>query len=1002
MNITIGTSLGRYEIRSKIGQGGMGEVYLAQDTQLDRKVALKVLPPELASHRDRMDRFIREAKSAAALNHPNIAHVYEIGQSDDVNFIAMEYVDGQTLKQAIRSRTDLRKLLRYLHHTAEGLAKAHAAGIVHRDLKPENIMITHDGHVKILDFGLAKLIEAQEQTDVRGEVNTEIDTALHSMPGVIRGSVGYMSPEQARGDVKAIDDRSDIFSFGCLLYEVVTGQKPFAGKDLIDSLHKIVHGPTPQINADVPVELQRIVRRCLAKRPDERYPSIKEVSIELKRLRRKWDGIASDVSTPAFIDRDTKAISVTSATSFRTFPSVTGEHWELSIGSLSADDINSEIRRRRKVAVQIALGVVIFASVIFVAFTRTIVGVIVGLFVILTVSVAYFIALRKSKLLTNKDTILICDFMNSTGDVVFDGTLKQGLAVQLGQSPFINIFGEERVREALRFMNRSPDEAVMRDTGREICLRQGLKALLSGAISNLGSHYVITLEAIDAKTGDAIAREQSEAGSKEQVLNKLGEAASGLRKKLGESLASIQKFDAPIEQATTPSLEALKAYSLGRELSIKGQDCEAIPLFKRAIELDPNFTKAYNGLAGSYSNTAQQELATENFRKAFDLGDRASEFENLKIAADYYAFATFEIEKAIELYELLTRTYPRDPFAWNNLCNRYNSVGEFAKAAEACRESIRLNPNWVTARSNLALALMSLNRFDEAKRVIQESLAKKLESTSMHSHLYSIAFVKNDVNLMKQQVDWALDRPDGYLAQIWQAEVAVFRGQLRQAREFNRRAVELALQHERKEAASQVWAGQAVIEGLFGQHEHIGDLVAKAFEGCRSRAAIAIAANAFSICGDFARAQPLMDEYSKLFPKNTFWNAVSLPLCRAQIALRKGDHAQAIDLLEPAHRFESYGNFGSQYVRGQAYLELNNGAQAAAEFQKILDHRGWSVRGSLYPLAYIGLARAAVLQGDIANARKAYQDFLVLWKDADPDIPILIQARKEHETLKVN
>jgi eukaryotic-like serine/threonine-protein kinase len=994
------TSISHYRIVSKIGAGGMGEVYLAQDTKLDRKVALKVLPPELASHRDRMDRFVREAKSAAALSHPNIAHVYEIGYSDGVNFIAMEYVDGQTLKQAIRSGTDLRKLLRYLHHTAEGLAKAHKAGIVHRDLKPDNIMITADGHAKILDFGLAKLIEPTEQTASTGEANPEVDTALHSMPGVIRGTVGYMSPEQVRGDVKVIDDRSDIFSFGCLLYEAVTGQRAFAGKDQIDSLHKIVHGSTPQLKADVPVELQRIVQRCLAKRPDERYHSIKEVAIELKELRRKWEGIASEVSAPGDIDLENKAISGASATSYRTFPSVTGEQWEFSTGASSAEYLTNEIKRRRKLAVQIALGTVILASVIFVAFAHTMVGVIVGLFVILTVSAAYFTVLRKSKSLTNKDTILICDFMNSTGDAVFDGTLKHGLAVQLGQSPFINIFGDERVREALRFMNLSPDERVTRDVGREVCLRQGLKALLSGAISSLGSHYVITLEALNAKTGDAIAREQAEAESKEQVLKKLGEAATSLREKLGESLGSMQKFDAPIEQATTPSLEALKAYSLGRELSIKSQDREAIPFFKRAIELDPNFTKACNGLAGSYSNTGQHELAIEHFRKAFDLRDRASEFENLKIAADYYAFATFEIERAIELYELLTRTYPREPFAWNNLCNRYNSVGEFEKAAAACRESIRLNPNWVTARSNLALALMSLNRFEEAKRVIQEALARKLESTPMHSHLYSLAFAKNDANLMKQQVDWALGRPDGYLAQLWQAEVAVFCGQLRKAGEFNRRAVELALHHGRKEAASQVWAGQAVIEGWFGQCEHTGDLVAKAFTGCRSRAAVAIAANAFSICGDSARAQPLIDEYSTLFPKNTFWNGVSLPLCRAQIALHMGDHARAIDLLGSAQRFESYGNFAPQYVRGQAYLRLNKCAQAAAEFQKIIDHRGWSVRGSLYPLAYIGLARAQVMQGDIAKARRAYADFFALWKDADPDVSVLIEAKKEYEELK--
>jgi tetratricopeptide (TPR) repeat protein len=424
-----------------------------------------------------------------------------------------------------------------------------------------------------------------------------------------------------------------------------------------------------------------------------------------------------------------------------------------------------------------------------------------------------------------------------------------------------------------------------------------------------------------------------------------------------------------------------------------------MPFLRRAVELEPNFAQAYDRLGGSYSNTGQQELAIEAFQKAFDLRERASEYEKLKIAADYYAFATFETDKSLEAYELVVRTYPRDFTAWNNLGNRYNSVGQFEKAAEACRESIRLNPNWVIPRSNLALAFIFLNRFDEAEQVIQEALAQKLESTPMHSHRYSIAFVQGDAAAMEQQIDWARGRPDEYLAQAWQAEVAAFCGQLRKGREYSQRIVELALQHERKEAAAQFLAGQAVMEAIFGHCDHASSLVAKAFDIWRSRSTVAIAANALSICGDSGQAQPLIDEYSRLFPKNTLWNAVSVRLCQAQIALHRGSRAQAIELLESAHRFESSGNFGPQYVRGQAYLKLNKGAEAAAEFQKILSHRGWSVRGVLYPLAYVGFARGAVLQGDTAKARKAYQNFFALWKDADPDNPILIEAKKEYEKL---
>lgn len=995
-----GASLSHYRIVSKLGAGGMGEVYLAQDTKLDRKVALKILPAELAANRDRMQRFVREAKSAAALNHPNIAHIYEIGESNGVNFIAMEFIDGYTFRDVILIVTDLRKLLRYLQHVAEGLSKAHAAGIVHRDLKPDNIMVTRDGHAKILDFGLAKLVEVQKLSSTSSEIDTAI-IPQHSQPGTVLGTIGYMSPEQARGRTNDIDRRSDIFSFGCILFEAVTGHKAFAGEDAIDTLNKIIRGSPPPITdlrPDAPIHLQRIVRRCLAKDPEDRYQTAKDLAIELRELRRELANHAGiDITgAPASIEAAT-GVHLTSLSPESAGPSSPPAR------ASSAEYLISQFKLPKRGAI-LTMGLLSLttALILFWYFRHSRAAVLTTGLLTLALSLMLFWYFRHTRAvpLTDKDTIVLADFLNTTGDAVFDGTLKLALAVQLGQSPFLNIFGDDRLREALRFMDRSPDEPVTRDVGREICLRQGLKALLAGSIAALGSHYVITLEAINALTGDAIAREQTEAESKEQVLKKLGKAATRLRERMGESLASIQKFDAPIEQATTSSLDALKAYSMGRELTLGNKDREAMPFLKRAVELDPNFAQAYDRLGGSYSNTGQHELAIEAFQKAFDLRERASEYEKLKIVADYYAFATFETDKSLEAYELVVRTYPRDFTAWNNLGNRYNSVGQFEKAAEACRESIRLNPNWVIPRSNLALAFIFLNRFDEAKQVIQEALAQKLESTPMHSHRYSIAFVQGDAAAMKQQIDWASGRPDEYLAQAWQAEVAAFCGQLRKEREYSQRIVELALQHERKEAAAQFLAGQAVMEAIFGHCDHASSLVGKAFDIWRSRSTVAIAANALSICGDSGQAQPLIDEYSRLFPKNTFWNAVSAPLCQAQIALHRGSPAQAIELLESAHRFESSGNFGPQYVRGQAYLRLNKGAEAAAEFQKILSHRGWSVRGVLYPLAYVGLARGAVLQGDSAKARKAYHDFFALWKGADPDNPILIEAKKEYEKLK--
>src|SRR5712691_8369958 len=736
MDLSPGTYLGHYEIRAKLGAGGMGEVYLAQDTGLDRKVALKVLPADLAANQDRMRRFVQEAKAAAALNHPNIAHIYEIGEADGVHFIAMEFIDGHTLRQVIADiQTDLQKRLRYLQHAAEGLAKAHDAGIVHRDLKPENIMITRDGHAKVFDFGLAKLIELQHPSSTASETASEDVTAipeLHSAIGTVFGTAGYMSPEQAQGKTDQIDQRSDIFSFGCILYEAVTGHKAFQGEDRIDSLNKIIREPVPPISdfdPNMPGELQKIVRRCLEKDPEERYQSIKDVAMELKELRREMKDSATIYGTGL---STTGSEIPRSGPSYRSGAPSTGKLSDSpSTRASSTDYVIAGIKRHQGAATIIGLAVLLFAAI-----------------------AGYFAFFRKPAPLTDKDTVLIADFVNNTGDAVFDGTLKQALVVQLGQSPFLNTLSNERVREALKFVGRPPDEQVTRDVAREICLRLGLKAFLAGSISSVGSHYVMTIEAINAQTGDALAREQVEAESNEQVIKRLGEATTRLREKLGESLASIQKFDAPIKQATTSSLEAFKAYSIGLEHHLKGSYPEAIPFFKRAIELDNNFAIAYARLASAYANTAQRDLAKAAAQKAFDLRDRVSEREKFYITAYRYTLVTREREKYIETLELWKRTYPNDPIPHIQLSNVYDGDGLLDKAIEEAREAIRLNPNAAAPRDNLAVAFIELGRFDEAREVYRQALALNLDSTFIRSGLYSIAFVKGDAAAMKQQIDW--------------------------------------------------------------------------------------------------------------------------------------------------------------------------------------------------------------------------------------------------------
>jgi serine/threonine protein kinase/tetratricopeptide (TPR) repeat protein len=968
-----GTKLGRYEIRSKLGAGGMGEVYLANDAKLDRKVALKILPAEVASNQQRMGRFAQEAKAASALNHPNILTIYEIDETDSVHFIATEYVEGETLRQHMRDAPmRIGEVLDVATQIASGLSAAHAAGIVHRDVKPENVMLRRDGLVKLLDFGLAKVTEPLTREPVDPEAPTR--GAVNTQPGVVMGTAIYMSPEQARG--LPLDGRTDTFSLGVVLYEMVASRLPFEGQTANDVIAAILNEKEPpplaRFARDVPSELEHIVNKALRKDREERYQTVKDMLIDLKDLRR-------DLELQAQLERTTPPESSERATNERTRQTLTTGEAGPARSTLSAHYIVAEIKSHKRGAVII---LVLFFSAAAV------------------LSYLFYFKPKRTAALTEKDTILLADFDNTTGDAVFDGTLKQALAVQLSQSPFLNIFGDERIREALRFMGRSSDERLTRNLGLEICQRQGMKALLAGSISALGSHYAITLEAINAHSGDAMAREQVEAESKEQVLKKLGEAATKLREQLGESLASIQKFDAPIEQATTSSLEAFKAYTLGREQHLKGKYLEAIPLYKRATDLDPNFALAYARLAYLYVNSRQFGLAAEASQKAYDLRDRVSERERLVIASNYYDDVTREVEKKIETLESWTRTYPFDFQPHNNLAFQYINLGEFEKAVEEARKAITLNPNAAPAHSNLGSALLGLNRFDEAKEVIESALAQKIESAQMHRNLYFIAFIQGDEAAMKQQNEWAKGKPDEYGAQRWQAETAALSGQLRKAKEFSDRAAELALRSGLKDVAAELIVLSTTRDVFFGDCKQVKEQTAKALAITQSYSTRFFAGYALGACGEFSRTQAITDEMLKRYPKDTLLNDVVLPLIQAYMQMFRGNAAEAIQLLERTRPYEGYAGFQISYLRGQSYLTQRKGTEAAIEFQKILDHRGARPGSPLYPLAQLGVARAAVLHGDNAKAHKAYEALFALWKDADADLPILLEARKEYQKLK--
>jgi eukaryotic-like serine/threonine-protein kinase len=976
MGLASGAKLGRYEIRSKLGEGGMGEVYLAEDTKLHRKVALKILPADVASNRQRMERFVQEAKAASALNHPNIITIYEIDELDSGHFIVTEFIDGETLRERMGlALIKLGEVLDVAIQTASALSAAHEAGIVHRDIKPDNIMLRRDGIVKVLDFGLAKLAEQTPTHYVDMEALTS--APIKTEPGMVMGTAIYMSPEQARG--LQVDARSDIFSLGVLIYEMVAGRLPFAGSNTIDIMAAILSDKEPlplaRYRPEAPAELERIVQKTLAKEREQRYQSAKDLLIDLRQLKKRLEIDAELARTTPPEEFGVLASGRISYAAKTAPPEGDTPH---PPATSSAEYIVNQVKLHKR-GVIVTLGVLVLAMV---------------------VAIFWYLKHPPAAPLTEKDTIVLADFVNTTGDPVFDGTLKQALAVQLEQSPFLNIFSDQRVREALRFMNRSSDERVTKQIAREICERQGLKAFLAGSILNFGSHYVITLEATNAQTGDTIALQQAEAENKEQVLSALGNAATKLRAKLGESLASIQKYDAPISQATTSSLEALKVFSLGADQQLKGKYLEAIPSFKRATEMDPNFARAYAAMSSMYYNSRQYDLAAEASRKAYELRDRVGEYERLYITQVYYDNVTGELEKYLETLELWKRTYPRDGAPHNNLAVKYNDLGQFDKAAEEAREAIRLNPNSASGRSLLATSFVGLNRFDEAKDIIGQALSQKLENLRMHQNLYRIAFVQGDAAAMKQEIEWANGKPEEYAAQSWQADSAAFSGQLRKAKGFSTSAFELAQRRDLNEVAGQIAAATAARDAQFGDCGKVKEQTARALDISHGQLTLALAANALAACGEFGQTKPIIDELGKRFPTDTLLNQVRMPLIQAHIEMQRGNPAQALQLLDTTRPHGRYLLFPIAYLRGQAYLTEQKGADAAAQFQEILDHRGWSALSYFYPLAHVGLARAAVLQGNTARARQAYQDFFALWKDADQDIPILIEAKKEYEKLK--